>query len=172
MSQFTKPLRIEQDADHPKFWTVLDGFEYHVGHLGSGEVLSVPAGFRTDFQSIPKAVRWAFGHPVDEYAASGLEHDWLYQHPANGNLVGVVLSLGVVDGSIGVVDRKPKSRSRRRCDQIYLEMNKVLKCPWWKRTGKYTGVRIGGWVGWRKYRKAERKARRIAEKCKEYREAE
>ena len=141
MSQFTKPLRIEQDADDPRFWTTLDAFEYHVGRLGSGEVIAVPAGFRTDFQSIPKAVRWAFGHPVDEYAASGLEHDFLYQHP---------------DGGSVLEDIVPHGRSRRRCDQIYLEMNIVLGCPWWKRTGKYTGVRIGGWVGWNNYRKAER----------------
>ncbi len=143
MSQFTKPLRIEQDADDPKFWTTLDAFEYHVGHLGSGEVIMVPAGFKTDFQSIPRAVWSLFGHPVDEYAVCGLGHDWLYQNPADGietRLERVYLPL----------------RTRRRCDQIYLEMNKVLGCPWWKRTGKYLGTRAGGWVGWNKYRKAER----------------
>jgi hypothetical protein len=147
MSQFTKPLRIEQDADDPLFWWSLAAFEFHVGHLGSGEVIRIPAGRRSDFQSIPRIMWSVFGHPVDEYAASGFGHDEVYQYPANG------------------VD---EPRSRRRCDQIYLEMNVVLGCPWWKRTGKYTGVRVGGWVGWRKYRKKEKEARRIAEKCKEY----
>ena len=151
MSQFTKPLRIEQDADDPMFWASLGGFEYHVGHLGSGEVIKIEAGTRSDFQSIPRILWSLFGHPIDEYAASGFVHDDTYKHPSNG---------------------VAKARTRRRCDQIYLEMNKVLECPWWKRTGKYTGVRVGGWVGWRKYRKAEKEARRIAEKCKKYREAE
>ena len=132
MTPFTKPLRIEQLEDG--FWKLLDAFEYHVGQLGSGEVISIPAGFKTDFQSIPRVLWSLFGHPVDEDAACGLGHDWLYQHP---------------DG-----------RKRRRCDQLYLEMLVVKKCPWWKRTGKYTGTRVGGWVGWNKYRKAERTATR------------
>lgn len=135
MSQFTRRLRVEQDMEDRRFWWVLRTFGYHVGHAGSGEVIKVRFGFRTDFQSIPKPVQWLFGHPMDEYAASGLVHDESYQHPSNG------------------VD---EPRSRRRCDQIYLEMNEVLGCPWWKRTGKYNGVRIGGWVGWNRYRKAER----------------
>ena len=134
MSQFTKPLRIEQDQDDPLFWTTLGGFEYEVGYVGSGEVIRIEAGFRTDFQSIPRITWSVFGHPVDEYANSGLGHDGMYRHPGE--------------------------YSRRRCDQIYLEMNIVLGCPWWKRTGKYTGVRIGGWVGWNNYRKAERDSER------------
>ena len=135
MTAFTKPLRIEQDADDPKFWTTLEAFEYHVGRLESGEIIYVPAGFRTDFQSIPRAVWSLFGHPMDEDAACGLGHDWLYQHPDDG--------LG-------------EARKRRRCDQLYLEMLVVKKCPWWKRSGKYFGTRAGGWVGWNRYRKAER----------------
>ena len=139
MSQFTDPIRAEQCQDDRRFWRTLDAFEYHVGSEDSDEVISVPVGFRTDFQSIPRPVWSIFGHPLDEYAASGLGHDCLYQFPSNG---------------VG------RDRSRRRCDQIFLEMNKVLGCPWWKRTGKYTGVRIGGWIGWGRYRGREKAARK------------
>ena len=140
MSAFTDPIRIHQDPDDPKFWITDAVHRYHVGSEDSDEVITVPEGRRTDFQSIPRLLWSVFGHPLDEYAASGLFHDETYQYPDNG---------------------VEKPRSRRRCDQIYIEMNVVLGCPWWKRTGKYAGVRIGGWRAWNRYRAAER-ARKIA----------
>jgi len=134
MSQFTEPLRAEQLAG--KFWKILRGFEYHVGAYPSDEVICVPTGFITDFQSIPPLLWSIFGHPIDDYAQSGAGHDWLYKHPDDG------------------LNRR---RTRKECDLIFLEMNEVLGCPMLKRKLKYIGVRMFGWLGWRKYRKLNSK---------------
>lgn len=135
MSQFTDPLRIEQDPNDRRFWFSSIVLRFHVGHEDSDEIITIPAGSRSDLQSIPPLVWPIFGHPLDEYAVTGFFHDELYKHPDNG-----------VDAP----------RTRKRCDAIYLEMNIVLGCPWWKRTGKYLGIRLGGWWGWNRYRKADR----------------
>ena len=132
MGQQLTPLRLEQLDG--KWWAVMQEFRYR---LDSGEIITAPAGFRTDLQSIPPPLWSVFGHPADAYAASGVDHDLLYRYPSSD----------LPEGA--------KPRSRRRCDQIYLEINRDLGCPWWKRTGKYAGVRIGGWRAWNRYRKAE-----------------
>ena len=131
MSSFTNPLRIEQLQTDRRMWRIFDGFGYHVGSYPSKEIIRVKHGFVTDLQSIPGWSWSIIGHPLDDYAQSGAGHDYLYRYPADG------------------VD---EPRTRKRCDQIYLEMNKVLGCPWWKRTLKYTAVRIGGSSGWTNYR--------------------
>ena len=140
MSAFTDPIRIHQDPDDPKFWITDAVHRYHVGSEDSDEVITVPEGFRTDFQSIPPLLWSVFGHPLDAYAASGLFHDFLYQYPGDG---------------------VEEDRSWGCCDNVYEEMNDVLKCPWWKRMGKWLGVRGFGWRAWNRYR-AEERARKVA----------
>uniref|UniRef100_A0A6H2A0L0 DUF1353 domain-containing protein n=1 Tax=viral metagenome TaxID=1070528 RepID=A0A6H2A0L0_9ZZZZ len=145
MSAFTDPLRIEQCPHDRRLWRPGDWHYYHVGSEDSDEVISVPPGRCVDLESKPWWSWSVVGHPLGPYAASGLFHDELYFNPANG---------------VG------EPRSRRRCDQIYLEMNIVLGCPWWKRTLKYSAVRIGGGGGWNRYREAQR-AREIVAKIHE-----
>jgi len=132
MSTFTTELKvIHVDG---KFWEVLAPFEYHVGDEDGAELVCVDAHFITDFASIP---RWAWsiiGHPAGRYGKAAVVHDWLYQYPDDG---------------------VTNDRSRRRCDQIFLEGMKVLGVPWWKRTLMYTAVRIGGGKPWREYRADE-----------------
>ena len=141
MSQFTDPIQIRQDTTDPRYWITTAVHRYHVGSEDSAEVITVPEGRRTDLQSIPRFSWSIVGHPLDAYAASGLFHDEIYRYPENG----------VLPDENG----KVKPRGRRRCDQIYLEMNIVLKCPWWKRTLKYSAVRIGGGGAWKRYRAAQ-----------------
>ena len=162
MSQFTKPLDIRK-VEGTKYWTLRSELVYHVGSVASDEIIRVPVGFKTDLGSKPRFTWWLVGHPLDEGARAYVLHDELMRHPANG-------VLPVYDPCFTCTEKpKPKPRSRRRCDQIFLEALKVLGVGWWKRGAMYCGVRVGSWVRWRKYRKREKEARRIAEKCKDYR---
>ena len=133
MGQQLTPLRLEQLDDG--YWLVWNPLKYR---LASGEVIEAEAGFITDLQTIPP-IAWLFvGHPADDYAESGVLHDKLLKDPSNG----------LMDGA--------PPRTRRRCDQVYLEINKDLGCPWWKRTVKYSFVRAFSWRAWNRYREAER----------------
>ena len=137
MSQFTRPLDIRK-VEGTKFWLLRSEVVYHVGSVDSDEIITAPVGFKTDLGSKPPAA-WLFvGHPLDKGAQAYVLHDWLMQHPGQG--------LHIFD----------KVRSRRRCDQIFLEALKVLGVGWLKRSAMYFGVRVGGRGVWNKYRKAER----------------
>jgi len=136
MSQFTDRLEVTP-LPGGKLWELLKAFEYHVGHEGSGEVVVVQAEFVTDFASIP---RWAWpviGHPVGEYGKAAVIHDWLYQYPCDG--------LPIAE----------PERTKRRCDQIFLEGMRVLGVSWWKRSVMYFAVKVGGGGAWEKYRNRE-----------------
>ena len=132
MSAFTSKLNVQYvDGE---YWILLSPFSYDVGKVSSGETVFVHAGFKTDFASIP---RWAWpvmGHPAGDHGKAAVIHDYLYRYPVAG------------------VD---KPRSRRRCDQIFLEGLVVLGVGWWKRSAMYFAVRVGGSGAWKKWRKAE-----------------
>ena len=83
-------------------------------------------GFTTDFSSLPAPVR-AF-QTLEEVAAAGTIHDKLYR-----------------TGKV----------SRRVADRIWREIA-VAGSPHaatWKAWLMWLGLRIGGWVAWRKHRK-------------------
>jgi hypothetical protein len=75
MSQFTTPL-VAEPFDG-KFWILKDGFEYHVGHLGSDDIVSAPPGFLTDFASVPK-IFWKILPPNGRYGKAAVIHDYCY----------------------------------------------------------------------------------------------
>ncbi len=132
MSSFTTPLHLE--FIDGKYWRVLAPFIYYVGEKGSDEFLYVRSGFTTDFASIPRLAWPIIGHPAGDHGKAAVVHDWLYQNPDDG------------------VD---KPRTRRRCDQVFLEAMKVLGIGWWRRSAMYCAVRVGGRGAWKKWRKAE-----------------
>ena len=115
-----------------KVWRLLKSFWYDVGTENSGERIIVVSGFLTDFASIPRFAWPIIGHPAGQYGKAAVVHDWLYQYPKSG--------LG-------------KMRSRRRCDQIFLEGLQVLGVGWLKRSTMYFAVRVRGGKGWKRYRK-------------------
>ena len=148
MTRFTRPLDIRK-IEGTKYWLLRSEVVYHVGKYPSKEIITVPAGRKTDLGSKPW-FSWPFvGHPLDRGAQAYVVHDELMEHPANG------------------LPEGKKPRTRRRCDQIFLEGLKVLGVGWLKRTVMYSAVRVAGFWVWKKYRKKEKEARRIAEKCKE-----
>jgi hypothetical protein len=136
VSAFTTKLNVQYvDGKH---WILLSPFIYRVGSADSDEVVFVHAGFKTDFASIPHWAWPVLGHPTGKHGKAAVIHDYLYQYP-------YVRRLHICSWN----------RSRRRCDQIFLEGMKVLGVSWWKRTVMYSAVRVGGRGPWRRYREAE-----------------
>ena len=76
MSQFTTPLIGYFDDDMTTF-TLCQSFVYYVGSLNSDEKIEVPAGFQTDFASVPKCLQWLLP-PVGKYGKAAVLHDYLY----------------------------------------------------------------------------------------------
>ena len=77
MSSFTRPLRIEC-LDLPikqKPFVILEPF-YFVSDVLDGEIIEVPAGYRTDFASIPRLF-WRVLPPFGRYGKAAVVHDWL-----------------------------------------------------------------------------------------------
>ena len=79
MSSFTAPLVLEaldsERAGQGEF-SVYVPFEYHIGCLGSGDVVRVPKGFVTDLASIPWFAR-AFISISGRAAKPALVHDYM-----------------------------------------------------------------------------------------------
>lgn len=129
MSSFTTPLRVEVLDDFKGnriIARLLEGFAYDVGELGSGETITVPAGFITDFASIPRGL-WNFEPPLGRAGKAAVIHDWIYAQ--GGNLL-------------------ERTYSRAQADRIFRAALKVLGVPAWKRALMWAAVRLGGAGGW------------------------
>lgn len=87
-------------------------------------VLTIPAGFVTDLASIPQ-ILWNILPPIGRYDHAAVVHDFLYQN--NGV-------------------------TRAQADVVLREAMEVKKVPAWMRWTIYSGVRVGGWLPWNRYR--------------------
>ncbi len=128
MSKFTKPLIVSPLPDG-KMWKLIEPFSYYVGKKCDalyGITIEVPAGFLTDFASIPRIFWSILGHPMGRYAAAAVLHDYLY-------FKGLY--------------------SRKRCDQIFKEAMAVLNVPKLKRKLIYRFVRLLGKCAWNWHRR-------------------
>lgn len=136
MSAFLSPLRVEfLDGDK---WRVTEDFGYHLGEPGGEEFVSVPAGFLTDFASIPR-VLWPVLPPTGKYGKAAVIHDKLYQE-------------AIIHTQGGT-----RSCNRGEADGILKEAMEVLGVGRMARWTIYAGVRSGGWLSWKRYRDAEQK---------------
>ena len=114
MSKFTTPLILEFLPRRQR--AVYEPFEYHVGELGSKEIISVPKGFVTDLASIPRVI-WSFLPPHDTYGKAAVIHDYCYVHAIN---------------------------SKEWADNVFYESMGVLGIPKWKRKIMYWSVKYFG----------------------------
>jgi hypothetical protein len=148
MSGFLTPLKVTP-LPGGKFWQLLEGFEYvtdgPLDEYGTGPDVSgpfliiVPAGFITDFASVPRVLWWLLP-PWGNYGKAAVVHDLLY------NL---------------------KVWSRGNCDHIFLEAMIDEGVSRKTRMTMYSFVRAFGWLAWNKKARAkagagEATARRIA----------
>lgn len=120
LSSFVEPLEYEPTGtfrNGRREYRLLTAFVYEVGAIGSGLSVSVPAGFVTDFASVPYGFRWLV-KPEGKYSQACALHDYLY-------LKGVV--------------------SRWMCDRILYEAMQPLHVNVVIRIIIYYAVRLGGW---------------------------
>jgi hypothetical protein len=137
-AQFVTKLRFEDDSDNApdgKIRLILTEDLVYLSKVAvhaPGKVgkIVVPAGFVTDLASIPQ-VLWNILPPIGKYDKAAVVHDFLYQR--NGV-------------------------TRLTADDVLLEGMNVCNVPGWKKYSIYSGVRVGGWVTWNKYRAQDKKA--------------
>jgi hypothetical protein len=98
-------------------------FVYEVGEEGSGERITVPAGYVTDFASVPRLF-WRVEPPFGIAAPAAVVHDYLY-------------SSGGLEGRY----------TRLQADEIFREALAVLGVGVVKRNLMFAAVRVGGGSG-------------------------
>lgn len=99
-------------------WHLLQPLQYRSAVLGT--VITVPAGFVTDFASVPRLpFTWLLAGGYGNRAA--VVHDWLYLH---------------------------HTTSRRRADKVFLEALRACGVARWRAWGMYTALRLCGWANY------------------------
>ncbi len=120
MSEFTDVLLVSPVPDG-RTWAIWKEFTYHVGELNSGETITVPLGFRTDFASVPSIFRFLVPR-WGKYGKAAIVHDFCYweqQYP------------------------------RERADEIFREAMGVSGVARWRIFVMYRAVRLFGGRAWR-----------------------
>ena len=102
-------------------WQLGETYRYCHTPDGCGLLVTVPAGFRTDFSSVPPIFHW-FLQPAGKAARAGLVHDFLYSRAANC--------------------------PRRLADAVFLDLLEHYNVPWFTRQVAWLAVR---WLGGRRY---------------------
>lgn len=125
MNAFADPLAVEildKARDGRVTARLLKGFGYRPG--GDGAEIAVPAGFVTDFASVPWGF-WNFEPPLGDACKAAVVHDYLYATKG-------------LDGRY----------SRAQADGVFRSALAALGVPLWKRTLLWAAVRLGGAGGW------------------------
>lgn len=120
-------------------WEVLAPFTYRLTNEEGSEFVRVGAGFITDFASIPRLLKLRWPSPGGSWDKPAVIHDCLYKERKvyNG-----------INGTYRMVERE-------EADRIFNEAMKVTDTLVTSRWCIYRGVRLGGWLPWRRYRKAD-----------------
>lgn len=111
-SRFLTPLVVERDGG---MWKLVYPLEFESASLGRG--VTVPAGFRSDFSSVPRLpfAYWLFGGVADEAA---VVHDFAYS------------------GALKV--------SRKQADELFSEASAAMGVAGWRRGAMKLGIRLFG----------------------------
>ncbi len=125
MSNFKTPLVVSPLPDG-KHWKLHTKFTADIPvEKGVRLRITVPAGFITDFASVPWPF-WSFIRPWGKWGKAAVLHDYLYQERTGAY--------------------------RSTADKVFLNAMKLLGVTPWRRTLMYWGVRAFGWLAWRKKR--------------------
>jgi hypothetical protein len=125
---FLTPLIVRSDA--PNTWTLTFPLRYQAAR----EKFEVPAGFETDFASIPQFL-WSVFPPHGRHTRAAVLHDYLY-----------------VEAPGGI--------SRKDVDGLFLRTMGELGTAWWRRRLMYRAVRLFGGRLWKKARRKQAKRER------------
>lgn len=122
-------------------WEIAQGFTYRLGSPDGLEFVTIGAGMRTDFASMPYGVRVIFRSPGGKWDKPAVVHDCLYK----------TAFVSIDGGGLRWIERD-------EADRIFLEAMEVVGVNWLARRLIYRGVRIGGMFAWNKHREAESSA--------------
>jgi hypothetical protein len=136
MPKFLTTLRVEKQPDGQ--WKLIDPLQYETAAIcpacaqkGAPPcgcwVVNVPAGFVTDFASIP------------QFAQNLISNDGPWDAPA------VLHDFGYRTQPAGI--------PRSKWDALLMEAMKAECVTFWKRWAIYIGVRLGGWLAWKQNKK-------------------
>jgi hypothetical protein len=141
IARFVTPLRFEDHNADPEArrarrlrLVLVDPLVYDSALLD--RTIVVPAGFVTDLASIPRLL-WNVLPPIGAYDDAAVVHDYLFQRPPAH--VTVWLANGILN-----------------------EAMRVDGVDAWQRRAIFSGVQVGGWVQWNRYRQAEAAAAKAA----------
>lgn len=109
-------------------WRLEDDFTYYTQY---GKLV-VPAGFETDFASVPP-LPLSYTLLKNASVVAAAAHDYLYQ---TGQVAG-------------------RPITRRQADRIMAEIMVDEGVRGWKRFLISAGLRLGGWWVWRRYRRED-----------------
>lgn len=110
---------------------LVEPLHWHVGGPEGETVITVPAGFRSDFASIPWGVRNLFP-AFGPWALAAILHDYLY----------------LTEGEGGRWTRKFADEQFREAMEAIAAARPDGQPPAWKRAIMYRAVRVGGAGGW------------------------
>lgn len=117
------PLIVRFGASGNHAWLIQD----LVMQYGEEEI-KVPWGFKTDFASIPQAVRSLIPQ-LGKWTAGAVAHDFAYW----------------CGPSLGFTQKK--------ADDMFLKLMDESGVSWWRRHVIHKALRIGGWCAWNSHRK-------------------
>jgi hypothetical protein len=118
MNRFRYPLKTEilsvDLSDRP--CQLLSDFQYIPKSMDGPPVIVVPAGYRTDFASVPRFF-WRIFPPMGRYTYAAVIHDWLCDE---------------------------KIESNKYAAEIFLECMEALGVSKWRRLTMYKSVLLFG----------------------------
>lgn len=117
--EFLQPLVLEYIDGH--CWRVTSEFDYYT-RVAPVWLVHVPAGFETDFASVPRLL-WNVFSPTGSYGKAAVVHDYLY--------------------------RTPGIATKREADDIFNEAMQALGTGWFTRNTLYLAVK---WFGGSSYK--------------------
>ena len=111
-----------------RHWRLEVAYTYHDGPTA----ITVPAGFRFDLSSVPRAF-WSVIAPFELSIVAPLVHDFLYAHGGRP--------------PAGSVD-PPRTYTRAEVDTMFREIMEAEGVAMWRRTVAYTAARVFGRGAW------------------------
>ena len=131
---FLSDIRVARIAGSTSEWELIHDLVYQ----GNRDRFVVPAGFRTDFASIPRIFH-SLIPKNGSHDAAAIVHDYLYQYqpfvPSPAPL------------------RSMQRISRKDADRLFRRIMRELGTNCIRYNLMYLGVRIGGWIFWNRSRK-------------------
>ena len=127
-NSFLTPLVVEVMPSGKRF-----KLHYDFTYLWGKTKIPIPVGFVTDFASIPRIFRIIIPK-LGRWNKAAVVHDWIYQNH----------TIPMTSYNISFVFK------RKQADIVFLDAMTDLGVSKWKRYVMYWGVRLGGWLAWRK----------------------